>query len=657
MASPMQKVSSLVSANLGDTLSNIKNWGGLFYNAADYGIVPGIDVTEKLQELVNLANSEGRTTIVFLPGDYYVTSIINDEKIVYFGDGAKFIGGYGRTINSFIDYLSIESLIKDLFVASWHGVNSSIGTADATNALNSLFTAAKANGKRYVYFDQPHTYNVSGDLTGARDLILLGCGARIKSYNLKNYFIQIGDNLSSFNGKYNLYPETDLLFKTVALALQNKTINVTVWGDSLLTGGSDIIGIKYNTNHTGTTEQSPNGLTPADSQYLRLVDMLTAKFPNVTFNFYNRAIGGKAIQSSEDVVTFNGVSKPWSEHIKDTNPDLLIIGFGMNTNLSLGVTFRFCMDRITNYINANYTKKPSVCWVTTPRPTMALEDEWGTYDSQLSRHLAAYTTRYAGRLLGGYVIDANRVSDLLRTGVDYSNPIMERADLTGLISGTYSESGGIYTMDADGEYILLDVQASDFTLEFDINFQSPDGNLWFGYNRIGTLETVALFYPSFSGVGAIQNYANYLDAAHYSTTAGHSDTVSWADSTWRTVRVEKRSDVVNIFVNGVRFIRDLVAINNLPGHIVMRMNGTRSAVYQLRNFRFYKGTYKNYTPSLLEKEMWGNHVDGDYDTKSPYGGNGVNHPSTVGLENVYVTVLKEFIDDIAANRWKYLIVG
>lgn len=115
MASPMQKVSTLVSAKIGDTLSNIKNWGGLFYNAGEYGIVPGVDATEKLQELVNLAKSEGRSTIVFPEAaEYIVTSITNDGNIVYFGDGASFTGGYGRIINSFADYLNLTEQLAEI---------------------------------------------------------------------------------------------------------------------------------------------------------------------------------------------------------------------------------------------------------------------------------------------------------------------------------------------------------------------------------------------------------------------------------------------------------------------------------------------------------------------------------------------------------------
>jgi hypothetical protein len=548
-------------------------------------------------------------------------------------------------------------LMKNLFVASYHGVDSSIGTSDATDALNSLFAKAKTAGKRYVYFDEPHTYNVSGDLTNARDLIFFGCGARIESRNPKNYFIKISDG-GYFNGKYNSYPEYDNLFKTAASAIKKGVVNVTIWGDSISTGGSDVLGIKRGLNNIGTTASSPTNLTPSDSYYTRLIDMLTAKFPEVTFNFYNRAVGGANIQATDSDQTFNGVTKNWMAHVKDTNPDLLIIAFGMNTYLALSQSFRYSMDRIMNYINANFTAKyPSIAWITTPRPTLALDDEWGGFDEQLSRHMAAYCTRYSGMLKGGYIIDVNRVSDILRTGTDFTRPILKSVDLTGKISGTYAESGGVYTMDAEGETLFIDEIASDFVLEFEVNFGTVSGgNLWFGYNRFSNMESLLLILPNLSSVGGVHSYANYADAQHFpSGTMVFNSEDAWNDGAWRKFRIEKRAEILEVYVDGLRVIRDITAINNLPGTIHMDMNGTGAAVYQIRNIKMYKAEYRQYVPSLTEEEMYGPHVYGDYTTKPGIGGNGVNHPSTIGLEEAYCTALSEFVEDISASRWKALL--
>lgn len=86
-----------------------RSFGDVFYVAPAFGVFPGgLDVTTKLQALVNKANAAGRTTIVMPSGVYKVTSISHDENIVYFGDGARFIGGYNRKINSLSVLLSID---------------------------------------------------------------------------------------------------------------------------------------------------------------------------------------------------------------------------------------------------------------------------------------------------------------------------------------------------------------------------------------------------------------------------------------------------------------------------------------------------------------------------------------------------------------------
>lgn len=208
-----------------------------------------------------------------------------------------------------------------------------------------------------MYFDITHTYNVSGALTNARDLILIGSGAKIKSDNLINYYIQIAPKVSGYNGKYNTYSESDLLFKVAAMVLHNKVVNLTVWGDSIRTGSFDMLGVTYN-NAPSTVKYSPGGLTAGDAYIHRLIAMLTNRFKDVTFNFYNRTIPTTLITEWQDNKTFNGVTKTWIEHVKDTAPDILIINFGMNSgSIAIGKEFTYRMNQITDYISTNFTQK------------------------------------------------------------------------------------------------------------------------------------------------------------------------------------------------------------------------------------------------------------------------------------------------------------
>lgn len=153
MASPMQKVSSLVSSRLGDTLTNIQTWGGVFYNVQNYGIFPdGADVTNKLQALVNLANSEGRTAIFFPHGDYYVTYINNDENINYFGDNSRFVGGYQRIINQFG-----TTTFEFVYNVKTYGAKGD-GVTDDTQAIQSAIDDVISIGTGGIIFFPTGTY-------------------------------------------------------------------------------------------------------------------------------------------------------------------------------------------------------------------------------------------------------------------------------------------------------------------------------------------------------------------------------------------------------------------------------------------------------------------------------------------------------------------
>ncbi|MBA9088641.1 lysophospholipase L1-like esterase [Fontibacillus solani] len=547
-----------------------------------------------------------------------------------------------------------------LGLASRYGVDPSIGTADATALLNDYFAALKAKGLKYAYFDKPHTYNVSGVLTNARDLILLG-NATIKSSNLDNYYVQICNTQQHYNGKYNTKIYNPNMFTTLKSAITTGVVNVCVWGDSISTG-SDCLGISYG-NNVPFSNWAPDGLTPSDSYYKRLIDLLTTQFPNVTFNFYNRAIGGTNIQMWKDPQTFNGVGKWWVDHVAETNADLLIVAFGMNNgSIESGREFAYNMKQINDYINANFTKKPSMAWMTAPRSALTFAYPWGSAAVQFGRDLAAYAAREYGKTLGHYVIDVGRVSNIKRTGKDFENPILKSlavtdTEISAIVTGNYLKNGSEYTISTDGHYINFPVGLKDFVFEFDAKF--PTGmsnggeNIWLAFNQFsrGTAqETVSLIFPKHSGgKGAINIFNNLLDMSHWPGSDTYYEAAAgWDDNTFRTFRVEKRRDLLEISVNGVRVYRGRAQINNIPGAFEIRKNSSVGTAFVLKNFKIYQGTYRQYVPTLTDTEMWGPYIADDFNTKPGIGGNGVNHPSTIGIQEVYCTALQEFVDDLAS---------
>lgn len=129
----------LVSKQLLNAGINKKNWGTAMYNVLVEGLVGGgiTDDTAALQALVNTAIVAGRKAIFFPHSTYYVTALTNADQVVFFGDGASFVGGYTGTINQ-------------------------LGAGDVTqaefDALDSKVTTLEADYAKQV----PAVYNVKG---------------------------------------------------------------------------------------------------------------------------------------------------------------------------------------------------------------------------------------------------------------------------------------------------------------------------------------------------------------------------------------------------------------------------------------------------------------------------------------------------------------
>ena len=67
----------------------------------------------------------------------------------------------------------------------------------------------------------------------------------------------------------------------------------------------------------------------------------------------------------------------------------------------------------------------------------------------------------------------------------------------------------------------------------------------------------------------------------------------------------------------------------------------------LSNLRIFEPIYTNYLPTLTDTEAYGTFIDGDYSQRPITGGNGVNHPSSQGIIEMYLPCVKELAEDIA----------
>ena len=589
-----------------------------------------------------------------------------DNGYVYRFNGTEWIYTQGYSATAIADVneqLAERALQSDfdkllyLCTASLYGVDESIGTNDATTLLNNYFAALKAKGLRYAYFDKPVTYHVTGLLTEARDLILLG-NAKIESMDVKeNQYIVIGDINSHFGEKINSYADKAKFTQFRKAILDNsRPINVTVMGDSWGNFGSDRLNVNYKTM-TGT-QTSPNGVVDSETYPNRLMDMMMNKFKDSNFNFYNRAIGGERLMSWNNQVTFNSVTKAWIDHIKDTAPDLLIIEFGMNSyTFAESVKTAYTIKAVTDYIKANFTIQPDLVFFTVPRPLLNLADTgWGSFERQTSREIGANATRYYGKNVGGYIVDVGRISDIKRIGLDFVRPYFNEVFFTtdeNVLEDACDGSigSGVFTLSNYSQYLRLK-NLKDFVIKFDMTFNNvvQSDAIFIEYNKQNVTQTNLLsIYPlSSSNVGKINNSNWWPDFSEWggTTTGTYSHTTAF--STHNFI-IRKQGNVFEIVLDGNIILRDNIYVNDSIGDIVFRLGANgQSTTASISNLRLYKGMYKKYTPIITEQEVWGQYIQDNIATKSKTGGNGVNHVSMLGLESIVQPCLLEFMDDLTA---------
>lgn len=562
---------------------------------------------------------------------------------------------------------AINELKQDLSKASVYGVSPELSDNDATTYLNEYFAALKDKGIRYAWFDKPHNYQVSGILANTDNIKLFGL-AQINSSNRNNFGVHISDTYKSFDGKINSYSYASEYFKQFKAAIAAaRPINVCVWGDSISTGGSDCIGISYGNPGTNNFSQNaPNGIVPSEGYYNKLIDLITTTFPEFTFNFYNRSIGGTNLQEWNTNKTFGGVTKPWIEHIQDTSPDILIIAFGMNNDLfNKAKSFKYSIKEVMDYIESTFSPVPDFAFITTPTGYRRTSSEFPDFENHQAREMSAHAIRTYAKQRGAYIIDVNKKSNIERLGVNYQNPYFQELavtyeDMDKRITGNgYTKNGFAYQFQVNASVININVLLKDFVFEFDAKFSvdTPTSEILQIFyndfrNNAGNEEywNISFIYPKNAGTtfAKITNFSNAMDSTNWggTPTANYDANVSWNDDVYRTIRVQKSDDLLEIYVNGVRAIRDRIQLNNVPGTIYLKKVGG-VGTFSVQNLKIYEGKYTSYMPTLTEEEMFGEYETGVYTTKSPNGGNGINHPSSIGLQRVYMPALKEFVDDIS----------
>lgn len=216
---PMGRVSTLVSADIGDYLTNVKTWKNVMYNVLEHGLVgDGVtDDTAALQTLINTAIAAGRRTIFFphtpTGGKYFVTALTNASQVDFIGDNCSFVGGYTGTITNMGDNAALEAEfakeVPTVYNVKGYGATGD-GVTDDTQAFkNAIAAVSLYEGILYI----PHgTYRITDQLFIQNSMRVMGEFSSFNGVSLLRFYmdgkplstaaIRVGNSVNYFKMEY-----------------------------------------------------------------------------------------------------------------------------------------------------------------------------------------------------------------------------------------------------------------------------------------------------------------------------------------------------------------------------------------------------------------------------------------------------------------------
>lgn len=517
---------------------------------------------------------------------------------------------------SIADIALLPEIVDNLniFNASNYGVVNN-QTIDQTPQLNSCILAAVTAGARFVQLD--YDIHCTGQINNAHNIVLVGNGSVDSAYS-GNYGISVSSKKNNVITSLNRHSKKNT-FNQLSSAIRNGTVNIVLVGDSIST-------------------LNPDTITGTDSFSYYLETKLKSALGGVTVNFYNRAIGGSTMEdldrtslpawlqgiASVQAPWYTDFNQPWLSYISALNPDLVILAFGMNGENTNGLAYT-SIDSVYTKINA-FTKKPSLAYVTTPTPTSNKNSAiFGTSSAQVLRnHIAEITRSYAESK--AYVLDVNRLQQIKCHGID---PVCYHKKETLLLeSGVTTESSSATVFNTKSRYwsanLDLLIAASPLSIQF--NFNPSAESTYF--------NTIVI---SSGGVTVYTN-TDVVKNLVLASTVG----------TYYNFKISFDRNRVIVLRNDVIILDEIVSsFKNLFDSKIIFSGGPTK-----KNVRFFEFKPDCVEKSVTSDEAWGVYGTDSGGLKPLIGGNGVNHPSTIGISSFYKPVVDEFISDIPDSLTK-----
>ena len=419
-------------------------------------------------------------------------------------------------------------------------------------------------------------------------------------------------------------------------ALKAGAATVTFWGDSITNRGNPA-----------------DPVNEAEGTYVDLVKkQLTNAFPDVVFTFNNLGLGGRTSSQAMNVnyigqATVNSstgfaqseanftvtVGNSWLVHCKDTAPDLVILAFGMNPEQN-GVLDDGLKNMDTEF--KTWLKIPSVCVVPVMFPHT-------TKDRITAFNDLAEVYRFRGKKLKYGVLDINRVQQLLVAGKDIkrklpfgSISLTDWVTKNGTVSGS-NEDPRVFGADSSLVFVK---KASDLAISVDFEYTDPATE---GVFTITCREPRA---PDIMNAQPpIICYINPANGALSVYAAGHLRLIKFLNITagQHNITLTLDSDDFTLSHNGVaQGGSDIARASYRESDIEIGFVGGTTGGGIVHEVKTTALLPDSTLPTLSQDDVWGI-PDGTNFTKYPYGGNGINHPSSLAIEHIYRPVFTELI--------------
>lgn len=482
-------------------------------------------------------------------------------------------------------------------------VNALYDGSDETATLQAVITRAISEGVRYVQIDGD--LYAPGTLTDRGNVIFVGKGKLIGQYRREVYPHRVHPL-----GIGGIQPERHLVQFARA-----RTPVVVIVGDSISTYSADSLA--------------------RQATWASMVETkIRADNHGRTMTFHNRAIG------SQTWTTFNSVpspapaasyawytnpARPWIDYLNDLSPDLVVVGFGMN---DAGAFSRADFESAIAKMRA-WTKVPDI--VIVPNLVPALDPDplfqsgFGSEAGQEGRDFAAgYVRTWAQRNNCG-IIDLNRYENILRDGRDILSTHLER-----VASGVSATNGGYA---GNGEKCRDWSFVGSITSGFSDWQNNPIGPLSM---KLGQAAADVVFIKD-SGSGNFRFEFYTSGGTLYKAVI----TTIPIPLTSFTMIAEKRGSTFLFRTVSDQTTSDICRVDDLlthGGHYTPWFGYHSNNTGPFNQVFFNIGREELWLPQILDGELWGpkNPTAG---TQQPSGGNGVNHPTSMGATAIYMPAL------------------